>query len=318
MIFLSILSLSIGVTSMSFREVVFTLFGVNDDYSLRNIVINIRLPRLLSAIIIGMSLSISGAAMQTLFKNPLIDPYIGGIAAGAALGATSALLFGMTLLSPASPYAIPFAAFIGSIAALFLTILFSRLSGASPLSFILSGIAVNFLFSSATTIVVIVSSERAYGVLFWHFGSLVTSSWRYLKVTSPIALIVILCVLLYARKLNVLLLDDEAQVLGINVKFLRYFFLVILSLLTALVVSFNGIIGFVGLVAPHIARLIVGGDHRLLLPMSILIGSLILLSADIVARIAIAPAELPIGAITSFIGVPFFLHLLLRRSRRYG
>jgi iron complex transport system permease protein len=315
--FLSILSLSIGASRIGFIDVLKAVIGVGDQ-SIVNVVWNIRLPRLLSAMLVGFLLSVSGVVMQTLFRNPLIDPYIGGIASGAAFGASLSLLLGYTLLSPSSPYAVPLTSFIGSLTSLLLTLLLSRLAGGSPLSLLLSGIAVGLFFSSATTVVIVAGGEKAHGVVFWLFGSFVTSSWRFLMVAAPVSITAITYVFLNARRLNALLLGDEdASQLGINVKTLRYALLTILSILSALAVSFNGIIGFIGLMAPHISRLIVGSDHRLLLPLSMLIGSVILILADIAARILIAPAELPVGAITSVMGVPIFIHLLLRRGRYY-
>lgn len=316
---LSIISLSLGALRMSISKVVMMLIGLDSsDITLRSIIFDIRLPRLASAIIVGASLSASGAVMQTLFRNPLIDPYIGGISSGAAFGISASMLLGLSLLSPASPYAIPSSAFLGSIAALSLTLLLSKVTSGSPLNFVLSGLATSFLFSSATTITLILGGEKAYGVLFWLFGSFSASSWRFLHVMFPIFLLTVSFTLLKARKLNVLLLgDDEASQLGVNVILLRYLLLMALSALSASAVAFNGIIGFVGLIGPHLSRLLVGNDHRMLLPLSMMIGSLILTASDIAARMAIAPAELPVGAITSLIGVPIFLHLLIRRGRHY-
>jgi len=315
---LSIISLSIGSSDVGFKEVIKILISGRSETCSR-IVMDIRLPRVLSALVISASLSVAGVVLQTLFKNPLIDPYISGIASGAAFGATLSFLLNVTLLSPSSPYAIPVMAFLGALLALSLTILMSNLTGGSPLTLVLSGIAVSFLFSSMTTIVIIVGGERVHGVLFWLFGSLITSSWRFLKVSVPITLAITMYTLVKARTLNVLLLgDDEAKQLGVNVKRTRYIFLILLSILTAVAVAFNGVIGFVGLIAPHISRLLVGNDHRLLIPTSIYVGSIVLMISDVTARVVVSPAELPVGTITSLIGVPLFVHLLLKRGVYYG
>ncbi len=314
---LSFASLSLGASKVGLWEIIGILVGERTEGM--RIILDIRLPRLLSAIVVGASLSAAGAVMQGLFRNPLVDPYIGGVASGAAFGAVVSIVFGLSLFSPFSAYGIPLSAFLGAITALSMTILFSRLGGGSPLSLILSGIAVSFLFSAATSLALVIGGEKSFGAFFWLFGSFVAASWRHLALTLPASIITLGYILVHARKLNVVLLgDEEARQLGVNITLIRYSMLVSLSLLTALAVSFNGIIGFVGLVAPHIARLIVGEDYRLLLPLSILTGSWLLLASDLASRLILAPAELPVGAITSLTGAPIFLHLLVKRAGRYG
>ncbi|MCX8192987.1 MAG: iron ABC transporter permease [Nitrososphaeria archaeon] len=313
-IFFSLTSLFIGAVKL---DLINLLFGKSDVKNLE-LVMNVRAPRIVTAIIVGASLSVAGAVMQNIFRNPLVDPYITGVASGAAFTTSLSVLLGITFLSPASLYALPVMAFIGAIIALILTLFFARLAGGTYLSLLLSGIAISFLFSSATTIVVTTSAGKTYGIIFWLFGSLITSSWKFIYIMAPISIVVLCYILFNARRMNVLMLgDDEARQLGVNVSSLRRNFVISLSLLTSISVAFNGIIGFIGLIAPHISRLLVGEDHRILLPSTIFTGGIILILADLAARTFIAPAELPIGALTSSIGAPFFLFLLIKMHRRY-
>lgn len=312
---LSLVSLQIGASPISLLDALMR----GGDHRGLEVILGTRAPRAVTAIIVGSSLSVAGAVMQNVFRNPLADPYITGVASGAAFTASLATLFGVTVLSPASAYTLPLMSFIGGMTALCLTMIFGRAAGGSSTGLLLSGVAVSFLFSAATTILISMSGGKTLGVVFWLFGSLITSSWRFVYVIAPLSIAVIAYVLVNARKMNVMLLgDDEARQLGINVSFLRWSMIVSLSLLTSTAVAFHGIIGFIGLVAPHISRMVVGEDHRLLIPSSIFVGSCIILFADLVARTVISPGELPIGAITSMIGAPFLIFLLANRRGANG
>jgi len=314
---LSLLSLAYGTAEFGVEELINLLIYQGNVRNL-DLILNVRVPRIITAIIIGASLSIAGAVMQNIFKNPLVDPYITGVASGAAFTTALTALLGITFLSPSSPYALPAMAFIGAVTALILTLTFSKLGGETHAILILSGIAVSFLFSSATTIIVTISAGKTFGIIFWLFGSLITSSWRYIYIMAPLSIIVVSYVLFNARKLNILMLgEDEARQLGVNVPLLMKTMIISLSLLVSISVAFNGIIGFIGLIAPHISRLLSGEDYRILLPSSIFTGSSILILADIAARTIIAPAELPIGAITSSIGASIFLAILIRTYKKH-
>ena len=313
---LSLISLVHGTAEFGLEDILNLLLNRGD---VRNIelIMNTRVPRIVSAIVIGASLSVAGAVMQNIFRNPLVDPYVTGIASGAAFTASLSALLGITFLSPSSSYALPAMALIGAATALTLTLMFSRLGGETYTAFLLSGVAVSFLFSAATTIVVTISAGKTYGIIFWLFGSLITSSWRYLFIMVSVSATVVGYILLNARKLNIMMLgEDEARQLGVNVPLLRKTMIISLSLLTSISVAFNGIIGFMGLIAPHISRILSGEDYRILLPSSIFTGASILVLADMVARTIIAPAKLPVGAITSSIGAPIFLILLSKKYRR--
>ncbi|MCF8884203.1 MAG: iron ABC transporter permease [Nitrososphaerota archaeon] len=317
----SILSLFSGVIDLKIEDLPCILTRLNflcsNMYGV-DVIWSTRIPRIITAIVIGSSLATAGVVMQGIFKNPLVDPFIGGISSGAVFAVSTSILLGITITSHSSIFAYPVTAFLGALFSLILTLLFTRLSGGSSLSFLLSGLAIGFLFSSATTIVITLTAGRSFGIIFWLFGSLITASWRFLSILIPVSIVVMVYVLLNARNLNVLILgDEEASQLGLNVKLVKYSLITSLALLTSTTVAFNGVIGFVGLLAPHISRLIVGEDHRLLIPSSMFTGATILVLADIIARIAIAPAELPIGAITSAIGAPFFLALHIKNYRRF-
>jgi len=288
------------------------------DLSLDSILYYSRIPRTIVAVLIGSGLAASGAIMQAIARNPLVDPYISGVSSGAALGAALSLLTSW-FTGVAQMISLPLAAFAGGLTAFTLTFLIYRASGETPLSFVLGGVIVGVAFTSLTTLLIVTSDKELHGVLFWVFGSVAYASWDNVWVLAPIIVSLTLACLLFARDLNVFLLGDEQAVqMGVNVKLFRRGMMVVAALMASSCVAFTGIIGFVGLVVPHIVRLALGSDHRLLLPLSSIFGANLLLAADIIARIAMKPIELPVGVITSFIGVPFFAYLLIRRGKRYG
>jgi len=287
------------------------------DWSLDIIMYYSRIPRTITAILIGLGLAVSGTIMQAVVRNPLVDPYISGVSSGAAFGAVLVLL--TTVLTGFYQVAsLSVAAFLGGLGAFGLTFLIYRSSGETPLSFVLGGVIVGIAFSSMMTIIIVTSEKELHGALFWLFGSVAYVTWDTVWVLLPVNLVLFLIVLFYAREFNVLLLGDEqAAQLGLKVKWFKRISLIMASLLASVCVAFTGVIGFVGLVVPHMIRLALGNDHRLLLPLSALYGANLLLLADIISRVAMRPAELPVGVITSFIGVPFFAYLLIRRGKKY-
>ncbi len=334
-------SLTFGAKEASFWDVLASLnrlwiFGSNSvilnrllpdyiDWSLDIVLYYSRIPRTLMAILIGVGLAVSGTIMQSVVRNPLVDPYISGVSSGAAFGAVLILLtpFFTGFFEYASisfQYtSISLAAFIGGLGAFGITFLIYRSAGETPLSFVLGGVIVGIAFTSLMTILLVTSEEALHGVFFWLFGSVAYATWDYVWILTPVIVTLVLVSLFYAREFNVILLGDEqAAHLGINVKRFKRIMLIAAALLASICVAFTGIIGFVGLVVPHMIRLAIGNDHRLLLPLSIVFGANLLLAADIVARFVIRPAELPIGIITSFIGIPFFAYLLIRRGKRYA
>ncbi len=318
-IFLLLLaSICIGPAEINWTEalsiIIRKINGVSIKDSAEIIVINLRLPRFIEAVMIGSSLSIAGAYMQALVRNPLVDPYILGVASGAAFGASLTFVVGL----PFTLMFLPISAFIGALIAFIITLVLAEMAGGTPLSIVLSGIAVSTGFSAAVTLLLFFSEEKTHGLLLWLFGSLTLSSWREVAVLTPVFLFGVIFSLLEARALNCLLMGEEQAIqLGINVRKLKIAILMVSSLLTAIPVSFAGIIGFVGLIAPHIARMTVGGDHRLMLPAALIFGSLILTSADLAAKSLVMPIELPIGSLTAAIGTPFFIYLLLKTRGKY-
>jgi iron complex transport system permease protein len=279
------------------------------------ILANLRFPRVLVAGLVGAALSASGAAYQAVFRNPLADPYLLGAAAGAGLGATVAVAFG-----PATAFAItvPLAAFVGALGGVGLAYGLGRsnLGGRSSTSLILGGIAVASFLTAVQTFIQQQRSETLRQVYSWILGRLGTTGWDDARVAVPSVLVAVTTLWLVRRLLDVIEVGElEAESLGLHVGRLRLIVVVAASLATAAAVSVAGLIGFVGIIVPHTVRLLAGGSYRHVLPLSVLFGASFLILVDLVARTAIAPAEIPIGVITAFLGAPFFV-LALRRSGR--
>ena len=284
--------------------------------TLETIIWQIRLPRVILAGIVGAALAIAGATYQGLFRNPLADPYLIGVAQGAALGAVIGFLMPAALLGT-GVYMVPALAFAGALLSTIIVYNLARVGKTLPITtLILAGVALGALLSSIVSYLIISSGEQIHGIIFWLMGSFSLSQWTEVKLVLPYMLAGVFIILLFARPLNVMQLDEEqAQQLGINVERLKLILLAAATLITAAAVSFVGIIGFVGIITPHAVRLIWGADYRFLLPLSVLIGAIFLILADLLARVVLAPAEVPIGVITAICGAPFFLYLLRRRQK---
>lgn len=287
--------------------------GVDEE-----IVWNLRLPRVLLAFVAGAGLSVAGVTLQAVVRNPLADPYVLGVSSGASLGAVAALTMGATWLGGLG---VSVAAFVGALFALAVVLLLARREGTlSPLRVVLAGTAIGYLFAAATSYLQLRAhpSELA-GVLFWLLGSVSGAQWH--DLAGP-AVAVVACVgylSLQGRALNALLFGDEtATTLGIGVDSLRLQLLVLASLLTGLVIAVAGGVGFVGLLVPHAVRLLIGSDHRRVLPVAALLGGTFLVLVDLAARTLDAPNELPLGILTAVLGAPFFLWLLRRRPAGEG
>jgi iron complex transport system permease protein len=282
----------------------------------------IRLPRLLLGLCVGATLGICGAALQGLFRNPLADPGIIGVSGGGVLGAALMIVAGKTVapgfLSVAGAYALPLAAFIGSVMAIVAVYGLSRLTGVtSGSSLILAGIAINALVEGALGYLNFIAfDDQLRELIFWRLGSLGRVTWDSLPPAALLMCGAGLLMLRLAPMLNVYLLGErEAVHLGVNVKTLKRQVILLAALGVGSAVALSGLIGFIGLAAPHIIRLFIGADHRAVLPGSALLGALLILVADLIARTIVAPAELPIGVLTSLIGGPFFVWLLARYRR---
>ena len=284
--------------------------------AISTIILEIRLPRIILAGIVGASLATAGATYQGLFRNPLADPYLIGVAQGAALGAVTGFLLPISWQG-AGFSLVPLLAFIGAMLSTAIVYSLARVGKTLPVTtLILAGVALGSLLGSVVSYLIIASGEKMHGIIFWLMGSFSLSQWSEVKVVLPYAIAGIVTILLLSRLLNVMQLDEEqAQQLGINVERLKLILLVAATLITAASVAFVGTIGFVGIIIPHAVRLVWGPDHRFLLPLSVLTGAIFLILADLIARTILAPTEIPIGVITALCGAPFFLYLLRRRRR---
>ncbi len=278
----------------------------------------IRLPRMVLGMLVGAALGMAGAAFQGVFRNPLADPYLLGVSAGAGFGAVLALGFGLDL--GWGPFgAVPAAAFLGALMAVLASASVARGAFGSPATLLLSGVAMAALFSAAQTYALQKLDEtRAREVLSWLFGRLATSGWDQVLILGPY---VVLCggvLLLHRRHLDVLRVgDDEARALGLNPTRSRLVVITAATLLTAAAVSVSGLIAFVGLVVPHVVRMLTSHSYRVILPLSALVGGAFLAAVDVGARTVVAPSELPVGVITALVGAPFFA-FVLRRGRKAG
>lgn len=280
------------------------------------IILEIRLPRVILAGLVGAALAMAGATYQGLFRNPLADPYLIGVAQGAALGAVVGFLLPFDWYGMGFGI-IPLLAFTGALFSVAIVYGLARVGKTLPVTtLILAGVALGALWGSIVSYLIITSGEKMHGIIFWLMGSFSLSEWSEVKVVLPYVVVGVIIILLYSRSLNVMQLDEEqAQQLGINVEKVKLILLAAATLITAAAVSFVGTIGFVGIIIPHAVRLIWGPDHRFLLPLSVLTGAVFLILADLVARTALAPTEVPIGVITAICGAPFFLYLLRRKQR---
>jgi iron complex transport system permease protein len=280
---------------------------------INTIVIDIRLPRIILASLVGGSLAVAGATYQGLFRNPLADPYLLGISQGAALGATVSFLLPSVGLGGT---ATPIFAFMGAIIAVAVVYLLARVDRRLPVTtLILAGVALGAFLAAVISYLMLVSGEQLHGIILWLMGGFWMTEWKEIWAVLPFILCGVTLIIVFSRPLNVMQLDEEqARQLGINVERVKMILLTAASLVTAAAVCFCGIIGFVGIIVPHMVRLIWGPDYRFLIPLSTLIGAIFLVVADAVAR-SVFSQEIPIGIITAFCGAPFFLLVLRRRKR---
>ena len=284
------------------------------------IVYESRLPRAIAAIGVGMGLAVAGSIYQAIIRNPLVDPYIMGVSSGAGTMAVAALAANFTFFGLLSGnFVTPILAIVGGVVAFFITMLIAEKSGGSSTNFVLAGVVVGLAFSSLMTIMLVTAqSDKLHSALSWLYGSFANIGWDTVWLVFFPAFFMSLVPLFWAKELNLVLLgEDQAKQMGLNVRVFNRWMLIFASILTAVCVAFVGIIGFVGLVVPHMCRMILGGDHRLMLPASIVMGAVLMLFADLLARMIMIPQELPVGAITTMIGVPLFAYLLIRRGRMY-
>jgi iron complex transport system permease protein len=321
-----VLGIGLGATSIPPDQVIASLLyhlsGGNvappQDLISDAIIWEIRAPRVLMGAIVGAALGVIGCVIQALVRNPLADPFLLGISSGASLGAVIVIIAGTTLLGI---YTLPVGAFLGALLALVVVFLLAQRAGnLSPMRLVLVGVCISYVFSGATSFLIFrASRDSASSALFWLLGSLGEASWGSLTIPAIVLCVGLFLLTLQARALNTLLMGDEgATSLGIDVTRLRRYLLVVTALLTGVIVAISGGIGFVGLMIPHIVRMLVGSDHRRLLPLTALVGGIFLIWADVLARTLAPPSELPLGVVTSMIGAPFFLWLMQRSQHAFG
>jgi len=328
-----VFSLMVGAVSISPLQVVSILANrlglgfLSENYNETQQVVleTIRAPRVFLGAFIGASLAVSGATMQGFFRNPLADPALIGISSGAALAAVSVIVLGGTYFSgfmlKFGFYALPVAAFIGGLITTSIVYYFSKGSGKTMVAtMLLVGIAINAIAGAATGLITFIADDAQLRTLtFWSMGSVANGEWEDVLIIAPLLLIPLVLLPFYANALNAILLgESEAMHLGFNLERIKKQIIILVAFSVGVSVSMTGIIGFVGLVVPHILRLFFGPDHRSLLPASALLGASLLLWADLFARTVVIPAELPIGIVTSMLGGPFFLWILYKSKGKVG
>ena len=290
-----------------------TATGNFPDWAPR-VLFDLRLPRIALAVIVGAALSTAGSSFQGVFRNPLADPYLLGVSAGAGLGATIAIV--ARPLAELGIYTLPLFAFVGATAAAFLVYRLATFGGQTgTASLLLSGVAIGSTLTAIMSFLMVATESDLHTVMVWLMGGLTTATWTKIYFTLPVVAGGFIYLMITSRRLNLLLMGEErARELGIDSRRTRRNVMIVAALTTAAAVAFSGLIGFIGLMVPHIKRLVVGHDHRRLLHAAALFGALLLLVADTIARTVIAPHEIPVGVITAATGGPFFLYLLRNRK----
>ena len=329
-----IVSLNVGYAQISFTDIL-TILGkripfLNSlvDSSLvkptdESIILQIRLPRILAGVLVGAALAASGVVYQGVFKNPMADSYVLGVSAGAAVGASFSLLFGVGFIVFGLRL-VQVAAFLGALFAMFLVYNISRVGSRVPVTtLLLCGIAVNFFLFAVVGLMEVIAGDELHAIVFWLVGGFSNVLWRDIWAVLPFIIIGTVAAYFYARDLNLLAMgEDTAQHLGVNVERAKLVLLVLASLITGAAVSISGLIGFVGLMIPHATRLVIGPDHRILLPTSTIIGAIFLVICDDIARVVATPfastLELPVGIITMLFGAPFFILLFRKKKQSYA
>ena len=293
------------------------IFAIEWAKNIESIVWTLRMPRILMSFIVGASLSLSGVLMQALTKNSLADPYVLGISSGASTGAVAAIIYGV--FGFMGSYGIVFGAIIGSVVSIALALSVSSIKGKiTSTQLVLSGIAVSAMFAALTNIIIYSSgagSDKIRTALFWMMGSLSSAKWNQIGYIFMIFVVSFMLIYSLNKSLDAMLLgDDVATTIGVDLDKIKPIIIILCSVLTGTIVSVSGTIGFVGLVIPHITRLIVGANHKKLIPATVLVGGFFLIICDLLSRVIVAPEEVPIGVVTAVFGAPFFLFLIRKRK----
>lgn len=323
LIFTMVFSITVGPANISFRES-FQLFWAKLPFvgqivdleqfpaSHQTIVHQVRMPRVIIAAFVGAALAAVGTCFQGLFKNPMADPYVIGISSGAALGAAVAIVTKVNVIL--GVWAIPLTAFLGALLSTWLVYNLAKVGGKVPIyTLLLAGIALSAFFNALMSLIMVLNAEELSHIVHWMLGSFSARDWSHVAVGAPVITAGIFILWLFAKDLNAMLFgDDTARHLGIDTEKIKKLLLVVAAITVAAAVAVSGTIGFVGLVVPHIVRLLIGPDHRILLPTASLLGATFMVLTDTFARTAAAPTEIPVGVITAFFGGPFFIYLLKR------
>ena len=324
---LLILSVSVGAVSIPPLEVVLALFGQGTNAQWDTIIWNIRLPQALTGIVAGIGLAVAGVAMQSILRNPLGSPYTLGISNAAAFGAAFSVIVlgsgtmhssGADAIAISNPYITTIVAFIFCLIATGIILAISKVRGASPEVMILAGVAIGSLFTAGTMFLQYFADDvQLAAVVFWTFGDVGRADWQELGLIAVVVFLATIYFMFNRWNYNAIDAGEEtARGLGVNVKSIRLWGMVIASLVSAIIVAFLGIIGFVGLVCPHIVRRLIGDDHRFLIPGTCVIGGILLLASDTAARLILAPHILPVAILTAFMGAPVFIYLLIKGYTR--
>lgn len=319
MLLLACLSLFLGSSTIPFYEIVRVLFGGGEQIS-QTIILHVRLPRVLTAMGVGVALALAGAVMQNVLRNPLASASTLGISQGASFGAALAIVFltqaGISMTSSIlAPYLVTIVAFLGGISTTALIVILSYKSGMTPATILLAGVAIGAMFTGALTVVQYFANDVDLGsIVYWTFGNLARAGTREIRILSALNFCGFLFFMYHRWNYNAMEGGVvTAKSLGVHTKSLVLLSMTVATLLSATAIAFVGTIGFIGLIAPHMARKLVGNDYRFLLPCSALLGASVLLLADIASRMIHPPMVLPIGALTSFLGAPLFLYFILRK-----
>lgn len=328
-LFLSIgFAVTMGSVDISIKEVyeviLYKLFNIGDSTigtgAVADVVWLIRMPRIVLAIEVGAGLSVVGIVMQAIVKNPLADPYILGVSSGASLGATLAVVLGIGSVFGSNSLGIM--GFIGAFGVSILVLMISNIGGRSnSIKLLLAGMALSSVCSSFSSFLVYISddSQKLKTITFWLMGSLAGAKWNEIVIILPVIILGTIFFITQYRTLNLMLLGDEVSItLGTDLHRFRIIYLVITSLMIGLLVYVSGMIGFVGLIIPHIVRIIFGTDHKKIIPITALLGAIILIWADVISRILIKGTEIPIGIVISIIGAPLFVWLMIKKNYGFG
>lgn len=304
-----LIGISVGPIKINISEIIMAIFSANSDSTISQIIFEVRLPRILFAVAVGGGLSIAGAVFQSILLNPLAEPYILGISSGGTFGVILSFLLGLSFLGT------QIFSFIGAFSVMMLVfVLGKRFGELEPKILLLTGVMVGAFFSALILLMITLLNDSLRTAVFWLIGNLSVAEKVNLKIVLPITLIVSFVLILNSNKYNLLSLgSDTAKQLGVNTNFVRNLTYILTSLMIGTLVSVSGIIGFVGLLIPHVCRMIFGTDNRIVLPASFFVGASYLAIADTIARTIVAPSELPVGAITAVIGAPIFIYLLKKK-----